>query len=145
MDFRVPDEYEKNNTYIKDGVKYAKFGNICWYTTLDHYKMHEYLELNDTYKNNESKYPKYDNYDAIEVGHLDDIPSDHFDPMGVPITILQRFNPEQFELIGISAELAGPIMNNEKLKKKPGRFYIGNKRLYERVVVKRRTVEHDYS
>ena len=102
MEFRVPDYFEKDNVYEKDGVKYAKFGNICWYTNLEHYRMHEFLELNATYKGNEEKYPKYDNYDAIEVGKIDDIPSDYDGTMGVPITILQYFNADQFKIEGLT-------------------------------------------
>lgn len=122
MEFRVPDYFEKDNVYEKDGVKYAKFGNICWYTNMEHYRMREFLELNDEYKGNEQKYPKYDNYDAIEVGRLDDIPCDYFGVMGVPITIMQKFNPDQFEIVGEfnhgcdnQYDLAAPILNGKQL------------------------------
>lgn len=140
MSFRVPDYFDKDNVFEEDGVKYAKFGNICWYTNLEHYKMHELLELNDVYFGNEDKYPKYDNYDAIAVNRLDDIPKDYFGQMGVPGTILQKFNSDQFEIIGSSADLAGEICIDGKVKKRPGRFYLNNKRLFERIVIRRKDV-----
>lgn len=58
MKFRVPDTFDKDNVVEEDGVKYAKFGNICWFTNMDHYHLHEDLELNDFYNGNEEKYPK---------------------------------------------------------------------------------------
>ena len=102
MEFRVPDAFEKNNVYEKNGVKYAKFGNICWYTNLEHYKMKGFLKLNNRYTGNEQTYPKYDNYDAIEVGKVDRIPCDYYGAMGVPISILQQLNPDQFEIVGLT-------------------------------------------
>ena len=76
--FRVNDDYESSSTFIKDGVKYAKFGNICWFTNLDLDKSHEPLILTKNYYGNEQKYPKYENYDAIECGKVADIPKDYF-------------------------------------------------------------------
>ncbi|MDR1006773.1 MAG: adenine-specific methyltransferase EcoRI family protein [Bacteroidales bacterium] len=73
---------------------------ICWFTNLEHTKRHEDLILYKTYKGNESDYPKYDNYDAIEISKTADIPCDYDGVMGVPITFLGKYNPEQFELLG---------------------------------------------
>lgn len=96
--FQVPMDYEKNNTYIdSDGKKYAKFGNICWFTNLDHKKRHEEIDLVCCYSPEE--YPKYENYDAIEVSKVSDIPYNYEGIMGVPITFLDRYNPDQFEII----------------------------------------------
>lgn len=97
--FCVPDLFEKNNTYIKDGIKYAKFGNICWFTNLDIKKRHEELILYKYY--NAEEYPKYDNYDAINVDKMANIPCDYYGCMGVPITFLDKYNPKQFEIIGL--------------------------------------------
>lgn len=77
-----------------------KFGNKLWFTNLDHKKRHEKLILGKKYTPEE--YPHYDNYDAIEVGKIDDIPSDYDGAMGVPITILQYFNAEQFKIEGLT-------------------------------------------
>ena len=96
--FVVPNDFEKNNTYMENGIKYAKFGNICWVTNLDIPKRHEELFLYRNYKPEE--YPKYDNYDAINVDKVQDIPCDYYGVMGVPITFMDKYNPEQFKIIG---------------------------------------------
>lgn len=76
-----------------------KFGNKLWYTNLDITKRHERLILWRKYEENE--YPKYDNYDAINVDKVPDIPIDYDGVIGVPITFLNKYNPEQFEIIGL--------------------------------------------
>lgn len=78
-----------------------KFGNILWFTNLDNKKRHEYLLKDSTmkYKGNEKKYPRYDNYDAIEVSKVVDLPADYKGVMGVPITFLDKYNPEEFEIV----------------------------------------------
>ena len=97
--FQVPTDFERNNTFVKDGIKYAKFGNICWFTNLETLKRHEELIM---YKNyNEKDYPKYINYDAINVDKINEIPFDYFGNMGVPVTFLDKYNPDQFEILGI--------------------------------------------
>ena len=73
-------------------------GSIMWYTNLDTKKRHEELILYKKY--NPEEYPKYDNYDAIEVSKYSEIPLDFAGVMGVPITFLDKYNPEQFEIIG---------------------------------------------
>lgn len=80
-----------------------KFGNVLWYTNLDIKKRHEDLILVQRYK--EDKYPKYYNYDGIDVGQLSDIPLDYAGHMGVPDNFLEVFNPDQFEVIGTAAEV----------------------------------------
>ncbi len=77
----------------------AKFRNVAWFTNLDHEKRHEELILYRSYDAEE--FPSYDNLDAIEVSKIKDIPMDYFGPMGVPDTFLAKYNPDQFELIGI--------------------------------------------
>ena len=79
--------------------KLVKFRNIAWFTNMPHQKRNEELTLFRTYAGNEHKYPKYDNYDAIEVSKVVDIPCDYEGVMGVPITFLDKYNPEQFELV----------------------------------------------
>jgi hypothetical protein len=78
-----------------------KFGNKLWFTNLDLDKNHEELPLTKNYKGNESNYPRYDNYDAIEVKKIAEIPKDYYDMMGVPISFLTKYNPEQFEIVGM--------------------------------------------
>ncbi len=77
-----------------------RVSGVVWYTNLDHKKRHEEMILVHRYHNNESAYPRYDNYDAIEVSKTQDIPADYSGVMGVPITFLTKYNPEQFELLG---------------------------------------------
>lgn len=95
--FQVPITFERNNTYIENGIKYAKFGNICWFTNLDVNTRHELLVLYRHY--NPTQYPHYDNYDAINVDKVADIPCDYNDCIGVPITFLDKYNPDQFEIV----------------------------------------------
>lgn len=96
--FMVPETSSKNNVSMgADGQKYAKFGNISWYTNLDTIKRHENLILYKEY--NPEDYPKYDNYDAINVDKVADIPVDYMGAMGVPITFLDKYNPEQFIIL----------------------------------------------
>ena len=102
MAFKVPEYYEPKATrYWQDetGQKWRSMGNICWFTNLDIAKRHEELILYKSYSSEE--YPKYDNYDAIEVSKVAEIPFDYDGVMGVPITFLDKYNPEQFEIIGL--------------------------------------------
>ena len=85
-------EYEK----IENG-KRLKHIMACWYTNLDNKKRHEDLIMYRQYT--PDAYPKYDNYDAINVDKVDDVPMDYYGVMGVPITFMDRYNPEQFEII----------------------------------------------
>jgi hypothetical protein len=72
----------------------------CWFTNLEHYKRHEELVLFKAYDH--AEYPTYDNYDAIEVSNTKDIPADYEGAMGVPLSFLDKYNPQQFEIIGIT-------------------------------------------
>jgi len=103
MAFKVPSHYESRATRFwidESGQKWRSLGNACWFTNLDISKRHEDLVLYKNYKADE--YPKYDNYEAIEVSKTKDIPCDYFGAMGVPITFLDKYNPDQFEILGIT-------------------------------------------
>ncbi|MDH5785347.1 MAG: adenine-specific methyltransferase EcoRI family protein [Chromatiales bacterium] len=103
MSFRVPDHYTPRATRFwvdEDGQKWRSFGNMCWFTNLDYKKRHEDLTLYKTYTPDE--YPKYDNFDAIEVSKVADIPIDYEGVMGVTIGFLTKHNPDQFEIVGIT-------------------------------------------
>lgn len=91
----------------RDGTV-KKFGNICWYTNLDIKKRHEELILVKKYAGHEDEYPKYDNYDAINVDKVTDIPLDFAGVMGVPITFLDKYSPDQFEILGITCRGYSP-------------------------------------
>jgi len=92
------------------GVRYQTVGNSAWFTNLDFSKRHEDLILYKTY--NSTDYPSYDNYDAIEVSKTVDIPMDYDGVMGVPITFLGKYNPDQFEIVGIAK---APLGNPSKI------------------------------
>lgn len=101
MYFGVPDNYPLNAAGCgidENGKKYIRVKGVCWFTNLDHKKPHEELVLYKKY--NEEEYPKYDNYDAIEVSKVTDIPMDYYGVIGVPITFLDKYCPEQFEIVG---------------------------------------------
>lgn len=103
MAFKVPDYFEPKETRYwqdDDGQKWRSLGNACWFTNLDIKKRHEDLILYKEY--NPEEYPSYDNYDAIEVGKINDIPIAHDGTMGVPITFLDKHNPDQFEIVGVT-------------------------------------------
>lgn len=99
-EFGIPDDYPLNAASCRideNGKKYIRVKGVRWFTNLDYPERHENLIL---YKNyNPNDYPKYDNYDAINVDKTADIPMDYDGAMGVPITFLDKYNPEQFEII----------------------------------------------
>lgn len=148
MLFGVPDHYAETLVQTKksgssyriiDGEVKAR-AQACWFTNLDHDKRHEELILYKRYTPEE--YPHYDNYDAIEVSKVAEIPCDFYGAMGVPITFLDKHNPEQFEIVGAtesegkgfsdglwdeSSKVAQPLVNGEKR--------------YKRIFIKRRQPE----
>lgn len=100
--FIVPNDYELFGTEARideDGNRIVATNNCLWLTNLDTFKRHEDIVLTKKYYGNEEEYPKFDNYDAINVNKTQDIPKDYKGVMGVPITFLHKYNPEQFELI----------------------------------------------
>lgn len=96
--FIVPNDYEGNNTFVENGIRYGKVNNAIWLTNIIHQNRNKSIKLNKKYNKNE--YPKYDNYDAIEVSKVREIPMDYDGIMGVPITFLDKYCPEQFEIVG---------------------------------------------
>ena len=100
MAFTVPDSSTARETRFwidENGQKWRSLGNVCWYTNLDTQKRHETLRLYRNY--NPEEYPTYDNYNAINVNKTAEIPMDYDGIMGVPITFMDKYNPEQFEII----------------------------------------------
>ena len=101
-EFQVPDDYPLQASgwrVDENGKKYIRVKGVRWFTNLDYEERHEDIPLFKKYSPQE--YPTYDNYDAIEVSKTCDIPCDYFEVMGVPITFLDKFNPNQFEIVGI--------------------------------------------
>ena len=104
-----------------------RVSGVSWFTNLDHNERHEFIDLVCRYSPEE--YPHYDNYDAINVDKTLEIPCDYSGAMGVPITFLDKYNPEQFEILGIDRYIEdNPI---------PGkRFTINNKEVYARILIR---------
>ena len=127
--FKVPDNYEEKPTDFKideNGQKWRRMGNICWFTNLDIEKRHEDMTLFRPYS--PDVYQKYDNYDAIEVSRTADIPCDYYGFMGVPITFMQYYNPNQFAIIGLDDHRVEWVGHGPKLN---------GKTLYRRVIIQR--------
>lgn len=100
--FIVPTHYELYGTETRidsSGNRIISPNNCLWLTNLENHKRYQDIVLSETFFGNENKYPKFDNYDAINVNKTKDIPLDYTGVMGVPITFLHKFNPEQFELV----------------------------------------------
>jgi hypothetical protein len=96
--FIVPNSYEGKNVFEENGVRYGKVNNAIWFTNIEHSRRNTPIDLYRKY--NETDYPKYDNYDAIEVSKVSEIPMDYEGVMGVPITFLDKYCPTQFEIVG---------------------------------------------
>ncbi len=103
-EFRVPNSYplEASGCRIdENGIKYIRVKGVRWFTNLDYKQRHEKLVLYKKYCPEE--YPKYDNYEAINVDKTTDIPCDYSGIMGVPITFFDKYNPEQFKIMGMTS------------------------------------------
>ena len=119
MKFKVPDHYQSRSTrYWQDekGQKWRSFGTMCWYTNLDIDRCHE--ELSCSKKYNPKEYPKFDDYDAINVDKIKDMPSDYAGLMAVPISFMPKYNSEQFELVDITCG------------------HIGKRKTYQRIIIR---------
>ena len=146
-EFGVPSNYPLNaaGTRIdENGKKYIRVKGVRWFTNLDFKERHDEMVLYKTY--NEVDYPKYANGDAIEVSTTKEIPCDYDGPMGVPITFLDKYNPEQFEILGSSRTMSKPMSTiAEKGTYQQGgpSFYLANgdntyRRLFFRLVIRKR-------
>lgn len=139
MEFTVPADSEPRNTrYWQDesGQKWRSMGNVCWFTNLEHSKRHEELILYKRYTPEE--YPKYDNYNAINIDKTKDIPCDYDGAMGVPITFLDKYNPKQFEIIG-ATESEGKGFSNGLWDERSGvsQALVNKERKYKRLFVRK--------
>ena len=124
--------YTSPKIFITPDRTEKKFGNILWYTNLESGKRHCRIDLKNCYYGNENSYPKYDNYDAIEVSKVVNIPKDYYGLMGVPVTFLNKYCPEQFELIGHDHDLTG----DGGAGIPDGQFICNGKNVYKRVLIK---------
>ena len=140
-EFGVPDDYPLNAAgYRVDnaGKKFIRIKGVRWFTNLDYDGRHEDLALYKNYSSEE--YPKYDNYDAINVDITKDIPIDYSGAMGVPITFLDKYNPEQFEILGrndADNELTGDLKTSFNWG---NRVRLNNKDVYSRIFIKNKKI-----
>jgi len=133
LGFNMPKEFKQPDGTIK------KFGNIAWFTNLEHGKRNLKADLFWQYVPED--YPKYDNYDAIEVSKVCRIPSDYTGYMGVPITFLQSYNPEQFEIVSSNDCKSDRVPSKEHGLIKDKDSAINGKPTYVRIVIKHRNPE----
>ena len=146
MLFDVPAEYgqelretkKEGSAYrIVNGKVMGRLGNAAWFTNLEHSRRREELILYKRY--NPEEYPKYDNYDAIEVSKTKEIPKDWDGAMGVPISFLDKYNPDQFEIVDINPHF---FAHRKIFGKKPKQLRItGRKDPYARIIIKRRKLQ----
>jgi hypothetical protein len=131
--FQVPPHYDiKTETRIKteNNIKYFSMGSIMWFANMDHKKRHENIILYKQY--NPDEYPTYDNYDAIEVSRVAEIPMDYNGIMGVPVTFLDKYNPDQFEIIG---NLGCYAPDGYSLI---SAIYVNGKKIFKRIAIKKK-------
>jgi hypothetical protein len=136
--------YTSPKKFLQPNGSIKTFGNILWFTNLETKKRHESLILYKVY--NEKEYPKYDNYNAINIDKTKEIPVDYDGEMGVPITFLDKHNPEQFEIIGLAADKRDPdpvfIKGTPLYLDEQHKSYLGmavhGKATYARIIIKRK-------
>ena len=129
-EFGVPDYYPLMAAGIRvdeNGKKYIRVKGVRWYTNLSFTKRHEELILCEKYSS--KQYPKYDNYCAININKVADIPIDYRGEMGVPITFLDKYNPDQFEIVGKMSTTRIDDFNY-------GYPYINGNKIYARIVIR---------
>lgn len=133
-EFGVPQDYPLNAAGFRvteDGKKFIRVKGVRWFTNLDYKERHDDLDLWKTYKGNEKDYPKYDNFDAIDVSKTKEIPTDYKGVMGVPVTFLDKYNPEQFEIIGHVGSVGA-----DGVYSFANAIYIKGKKMFKRILIK---------
>lgn len=136
MEFVMPDSYEKYNYIDKKGRKIGKVPAISWFTNLEHSKRNDEIILYKKYTSEE--FPKYDNYDAIEVSRVCEIPKDYNGVMGVPITFLGKYNPSQFEIVGLTSSSKECTYGLLLSENQSTRAKINSKYIYARLLIKKK-------
>ena len=129
--FGVPEGYPLNAAGCgidENGQRYIRVKGVRWFTNLDYPQRHEKLPLYKKYSPEE--FPTYDNYDAINVNKTADIPYDYDGVMGVPITFMDKYNPEQFEIVGLDRYV-------EDNPKYGHRFTLNGRETYARILIRR--------
>ena len=130
--FYVPDNYPLNASGCgidEKGKRFIRVKGVRWFTNIEDAKRNLPIDLYKKY--NPKEYPKYDNYDAINVNKTSDIPMDYDGVMGVPITFLDKYCPTQFEIVGLDRYVEGNTMPNK-------RMHINGKEIYARILIRRK-------
>lgn len=138
-DFKVPDDYPLEAYEFRtdeNGIKYINVKGVRWFTNIDYKERHEKLILYKSYSPDD--YPRYDNYNAIEVGKTADIPCDYDEVMGVPISFVDKYNPDQFVILGCSDN--GAVPDEYKLPhfKRHNEPYVHGQKKYKRIFIRRK-------
>ena len=141
MEFRLHESYVKWNRLDVDGNKYGKVPAISWFTNMEHNMRNQPLILYKKYTPED--YPKYDNYNIINLNKVKDIPINYDGVMGVPITFLGKYNPDQFEIVGSrrwskNDELL-PLYRGDKTLHTDNKTLINGKETYDRIFIKKIT------
>jgi len=135
-EFRVPDDYPLNASGYRideKGNKYLRIKGVRWFTNLDYKERYQDLILYKNYKGNKNEYPKYDNYNAINIDITKSIPLDYKGSMGVPITFIDKYNPYQFEIVGQMVTTKIDEFNY-------GYPYLNGKKKYARIIIQNKKV-----
>lgn len=137
--FYVPEDYPLNAAGCgtdSEGHRFIRVKGVRWFTNIELNQRHETLPLVKNYIGNESSYPKYDNYAAVEVGETKNIPKDYFGIMGVPITFMDKYCPDQFEILTIMTGAKGDgLVNGDDGRAK---FYVNGEGVYARILIRRK-------
>lgn len=138
VEFEIPEHYNRSSSsyYKENGKKYVKVPGIRWFTNIQSEDKNPELALTKSYYKEKQLYSKFDNYNAINVNKTADIPSDYFGCMGVPITFLDKFNSEQFEIVGMTKSWDNSGLHNGAVKCKDG--MVNGKRIYARILIRRK-------
>ena len=129
VDENIYDASKGSVNRVENGICYVGVMMITWFTNLEHNKQHKPLDLYKKYSKED--YPRYDEYDAINVDRVKDIPMDYEGVMGVPISFLDKYCPEQFEIVGIDRYVEdNPHYGHH--------FHINGKEIYTRILIKRK-------
>jgi len=140
VQFEIPNHYDTTKSIMKEGKNLIKVSGISWWTNLEYSKRKQDITLFKEYKGNEENYPKYDNYNAINVDKVSDIPKDYKGIVGTPITFIGQWNPEQFELLGsrrwakskyLLEHYTGHVIPPENDRK----TFINGKETYDRIFI----------
>ena len=136
--FIAPKDYISKFNYVENGVLLSQVNNACWFTNVEYQKRDTPLFLYKKY--NSIEYPKYDNYDAINVDKTSDIPLDYDGVMGVPITFLDKYCPTQFEIVGMGEDNGKGYSYRANWDGKNPHCVINGENKFKRIFIKKKRI-----